>query len=158
MLPFTNFNWVTGMEPMTIPAGDPEVTHTYDLPMSHPLLRGRLADVGIEADAPFVVHDLGLHMHYLGTSGTLSVARDGVDEECMLHIPRWDFNWQGGYQFQEPMRVYPGDSLRLSCTWDNSEANQPVIDGQVAAPHDVQWGEGTTDEMCLGVLYLTAAE
>ena len=56
------------------------------------------------------------------------------------------------------MRVYPGDSLRLSCTWDNSEANQPVIDGQVAAPHDVQWGEGTTDEMCLGVLYLTAAE
>ena len=46
-------------------------------------------------------------------------------------------------------------SLRISCTWDNSAENQPVVAGAVIEPQDVQWGEGTTDEMCLGILLVT---
>ena len=33
-----------------------------------------------------------------------------------------------------------------------SEA-QPLINGVRQMPRDVKWGEGTTDEMCLGILY-----
>jgi hypothetical protein len=29
---------------------------------------------------------------------------------------------------------------------------QPVIGGKTLAPRYVLWGEGTTDEMCLGIL------
>jgi hypothetical protein len=154
-VPFTNFQWVVGSEPMLLPAGDPSVTYGHDLEADHPILRQRLADAGIGADAPFVVHAAGLHMHMLGTAGALSVVREGGDEDCMLRIDDWDFSWQGGYALSEPLAVTPGDRLRISCTWDNSADNQPVVDGEVAEPRDVQWGEGSTDEMCLGILYVT---
>ena len=49
----------------------------------------------------------------------------------------------------------PDDAVRLSCRWDNSPENQPIVDGVALEPRDVSWGEGTTDEMCLGNLYIT---
>jgi hypothetical protein len=74
----------------------------------------------------------------------------------VLRIDEWNFDWQGGYTLREPLRVGPDDTLRISCTWDNSAENQPVVDGAVLEPQDVVWGEGTTDEMCLSVMYVTA--
>lgn len=47
-----------------------------------------------------------------------------------------------------------GDTIKLDCWYDNSEANQPIVDGQPKQPETVGWGEGTYDEMCLGVLYV----
>jgi hypothetical protein len=35
---------------------------------------------------------------------------------------------------------------------DNSGVNQPVVAGKPLKLRYVVWGEGTTDEMCLGVL------
>lgn len=155
-VPFTNFQWVTGTQPMHIPAGDPQVTHTFDLSAKGPMLEFLLADLDLGPDDPFVIHSAGLHMHTLGTAGSISRLRDNGDEDCMLRIDQWDFSWQGGYSFREPIRVDPQDQLRISCTWDNSAQNQPTVDGQVLEPRDVTWGEGTNDEMCLGVLYVTA--
>lgn len=154
-VPFTNFQWALGGEPMLIPAGEPDVTYGFELQASNPLFRQLLTDADVAADEPLVVHSAGLHMHYLGTSGSLAVTRDDGREDCMLRIDAWDFDWQGGYELVEPMRVNPGDSLKISCTWDNSAENQPLVGGEVKDPHDVQWGEGTTDEMCLGILYVT---
>lgn len=156
VLPFTNPGWVTGSDPMLIPAGDPAVTYAHDLPADALLLRQRLAAVGVGPGDDFLVHAMGLHMHTLGTAGSVAVVRDGGAEDCLLRIDDWDFSWQGGYTLREPLRVSPDDALRISCTWDNGAANQPVIDGQVLEPRDVQWGEGTTDEMCLGVMYVSA--
>ncbi len=153
-VPFTKLQWVTGTEPMHIPAGDPVVTHSYDLPAL--LLKQRLDNLGLGVGDSFLVHNVGLHMHYLGTAGRLSVVRDDDQEDCMLDIDRWDFGWQGGYTLRDPMRIDGGDRLRISCTWDNSADNQPVVDGDILPPQDVEWGEGTTDEMCLGVMYVTA--
>ena len=45
-----------------------------------------------------------------------------------------------------------GSIVRVTCRYDNSQAKQPVIGGQRLLPRYVLWGEGTTDEMCLGVL------
>ena len=155
-VPFTNFQWALGGEPMLIPAGDPEVTYGYELKANNPLFRQVLADADIGTDEALVVHSAALHMHYLGTSATLSVGRgSGGGEDCMLEINEWDFDWQGGYVLADPLRVAPSDSLKISCTWDNSAENQPVVGGAVIEPQDVQWGEGTTDEMCLGILYVT---
>jgi hypothetical protein len=53
------------------------------------------------------------------------------------------------------VRVGPQDTLELRCAWDNSAENQPVVDGAPLSPTDVAWGEGSTDEMCLGILYVT---
>jgi len=46
--------------------------------------------------------------------------------------------------------------LRLTCRYDNSPDNQPIVNGEQVAPRDVRWGEGTLDEMCL--LYMTVEE
>ncbi|MEM7152002.1 MAG: monooxygenase [Myxococcota bacterium] len=154
-LPFTNPQWVTGDDPMAIPAGEADVTYAVEASAQAPLLRLQLQSIGVGASDPFLVHQSALHMHYLGTSGRLSVVREGGDDECVLDIPAWDFGWQGAYQLMEPTRVEPDDLLRLSCTWDNSEANQPIVDGEVLSPQDVEWGEGTRDEMCLSVIYAT---
>jgi len=40
----------------------------------------------------------------------------------------------------------------VTCRYDNSLGKQPIIGGKSLRPRYVVWGEGTTDEMCLGVL------
>jgi hypothetical protein len=73
-------------------------------------------------------------------------------ERTLLHIPAWDFHWQDAYFLQTPVAVTTGDTLRISCTFDNSREGQPVVGGKQLAPRYVLWGEGTSDEMCLSVL------
>ncbi|MCO4748226.1 MAG: hypothetical protein KC912_25755 [Proteobacteria bacterium] len=89
------------------------------------------------------------HMHLLGTALETRLIRDNGDEECIADVPRWDFAWQGGYAFQEPVEVGWSDRLEIACTYDNSAENQPVVDGVQVEPGNVTWGEGTLDEMCL---------
>ena len=46
----------------------------------------------------------------------------------------------------------PGDTLRVTCTFD---ANRRAKTRPAQKPRYTLWGEGTTDEMCLGVLQVT---
>ncbi|NUO51234.1 MAG: hypothetical protein HOV80_20445 [Polyangiaceae bacterium] len=105
------------------------------------------------------------HMHYVGVDELVTMERDG-QTECMLHTPRWDFNWQMFYQWdldidQLPV-AKPGDVWTLRCTYDNSMGNPFVVkalnDQGLAAPQDVVLGEQTLDEMCLmGLGFLVPA-
>lgn len=153
--PATNPGWVLGFEPMTIPAGEAEVTHMTELDLHASPWSGFLAETGVSAGEDLLLHTAALHMHQLGVRAKLTLIRAESDQECMLEIPEWDFGWQGGYRFIEPIHIHPGDKLGLQCWWDNSAANQPIIGGQLLDPIDVAWGEGTRDEMCLAVLSLT---
>jgi len=142
VVPIANPQWVSNQTPMEIPAGAAAVEHSFDLDLSKaiPLLvpGGELA-----AGDPLVLHAASLHMHTLGVSGSITVERP-AGSACALDIPRWDFDWQGNYQLTAPITVEPGDRLKLRCTFDNRGGAGPVY-----------WGEGTGDEMCLAVLYLT---
>ena len=104
---------------------------------------------------------VGGHMHYVGRD--FKVTLSGAQDECLLQIPEWDFNWQLFYQYDAPIEGLPrlrtGDTLRLRCTYDNSMSNPflgKALDEQgLAAPVDVTLGEATLEEMCivaLGVL------
>ena len=94
-------------------------------------------------------------MHQLGASTRMDIERAGGNRECMLNIPRWNFEWQLTYGFSEPKIVARGDRVGIQCRFDNSAANQPTIAGVQRAPADVNWGEGTTDEMCVGFIFAT---
>lgn len=120
---------------LDVPAGDPASVETQTFPIG-----ARLEVVGI----------LG-HMHQLGTSLKVEVLRKDGGTECALDLPAWDFAWQQGYDFprDQPLVVQPGDQVRLTCTYDNSAANQPVVNGVQLEPRRVRWGESTRDEMCL---------
>jgi hypothetical protein len=153
--PITNPGWVAGFDPMTIPAGDPDVTHSTLVSLEAPIWAAQIAELGVQPGEDVMVHAAGLHMHNLGMRARMSILRSGGADDCVVEIPAWDFGWQGGYELVEPVRVGPGDQLSLQCWWDNSAANQPIVDGERVEPIDVAWGEGTRDEMCLGVLMLT---
>ena len=87
----------------------------------------------------------GPHMHTRGVSINVTLNPDGANPTIVQDMPIWDFNWQGSYEYVEPVPVKEGDILRVTCTWDNtneSDANDYRY---------ITWGEGTNDEMCLHV-------
>ena len=147
-----------GAIPMAIPAGDSSVTHGMSYDVISANILSYFGEEEINGSEGLEIHNVGLHLHELGTRGILSIERDAGNRECLLDIPDWDFNWQGAYFLKEPTVIYAGDKLSLQCEWDNSAENQPVIDGVKQEPKDVEWGEGTGDEMCLGILYVTEPE
>lgn len=154
VLPFTNPDWVGGSG-MLIPAGEKQVIHDFQIDMI-PFIGQLFPDAPLEANEPFLLHTVSLHMHTRGTRASLTIERKDGSSDCGLYIPRWDFNWQGGYKLGEPIVVNPGDELRLACEWDNSAENQPFVDGMQMPPKNVRWGEGTGDEMCLAVMTVSS--
>lgn len=107
-------------------------------------------------DRPFEIASLAAHMHLIGTSQEATIFRNDGTEECALHIPDWDFAWQQSYRPVENIILESGESIEVTCTYDNSAENQPLVDGEQIEPAPVGWGDGTLDEMCL--LYTTSID
>jgi len=147
LLPWADPSWVTSRT-MNIPAGQPDVRHSFVFAPG-PFL-GRITNGAIPA-GPFTVYGVGTHQHLRGTRNRLEIQRASGTRDCLLDIPRWDFHWQGSYALKTPKRVEPSDSISIECHWNNSASNQP----SGSSMRDLNWGEGTDDEMCLGYLYIT---
>jgi Copper type II ascorbate-dependent monooxygenase, C-terminal domain len=94
------------------------------------------------------------HMHLLGASVRLELNPGTSRSRVLLDIPRWDFNWQNAYQLVEPAEARPGDVVRVTCRYDVAKRHHGGH-GIPKTPRYVLWGEGTTDEMCLGILQVT---
>ena len=124
--PFTNPQWVI-FGGMDIPSGAEGASHSYQQAMPRDL----------------VFHNANIHMHTKGRTARMELERTDGEKDCMIQIDDWDFNWQRNYQFSEPLHVNQGDKLRLDCSWDNPSES------------DVDWGDGTGDEMCLGLTLVT---
>ena len=93
------------------------------------------------------------HMHLLGKSIRVELTRAGsTSPECLVNIPKWDFNWQGTYLFKRAIDLAPGARLRLVCNYDNSAENP---NNPRTPPQPVRWGEETTDEMALAFIGFT---
>lgn len=128
-----------------LPAGDPNVVEKEVFSVRN-----------VFGDIPITVPVIGVmaHMHQLGTAISLDVKQGRDRKACVLDIPRWDFNWQQTYYFPEDDWIQVGSNteFHMTCKYDNSAANQIVVNGEQLEPRDVRWGEGTTDEMCLTYL------
>jgi hypothetical protein len=141
--PWANPAWLSGSVPMRIPAGNPDATHLWSMELT-PFL-SFVTDGLFRNGVPVTVHTAALHMHTRGTHARAEIQRASGARECLLEIPQWDFHWQGNYTLQKPVQLWNGDRLNVQCHWDNSAPGST----------DRYWGEGTDDEMCLGVFYLT---
>ncbi len=140
VLPFTNPDWVRNHK-MPIPAGQKGVKHSFSAPLS--TYAAAVTAGKIPASAPLQIYSSGLHMHLLGQTTRLQLERRGASPTCLLDIPRWVFHWQGSYVLNQTVSVQPGDRLNIECVFDNPGAK------------DVNWGEGTEDEMCVGFVYVS---
>lgn len=142
----------TTQPPASVVSGQPLATFDLHIP-ANDAAASITRDFTWYGDAPFEIVGVAGHMHLLGTRMSVSIIRAEDDAaECMLDIPKWDFAWQEMFVLGEPMTLRPGDRVRLSCSYDNSTANQPVVNGEQLMPRDVEWGEGTLDEMCYASL------
>ena len=94
------------------------------------------------------------HMHLLGSSIRIELNPGTSDAQVLLDIPRWDFHWQGAYTLEEPVEAKPGDVVRVTCRHDVRRRHHGTH-GVPKTPRYILWGEGTTDEMCLGLLQVT---
>jgi hypothetical protein len=104
--------------------------------------------------APTTIHLVAGHMHLLGASIRLELNPGTPRARVLLDIPRWDFHWQNGYTLARPVQAKPGDVVRITCRHDVHKRLHGEH-GIPKTPRYILWGEGTTDEMCVGILQVT---
>lgn len=117
----------------TIPAGESnfEVNNTFD----------------IEEDIYLL--SMGPHMHYRGKAMRYELEYPDGEMETLLWVPKYDFNWQFLYEYEEPKLVRAGSKMHMSWWFDNSRENRWNPDPTV----DVVYGPETTDEMANARIY-----
>ena len=102
---------------------------------------------------PMTIHAAGGHMHLLGREIRIETNPGTPQAETVLDIPVWDFDDQGARDI-DPVTLNPGDTVKVTCKHVQWLRDQlPAFEGQ--PDRYVVWGEGTTDEMCLGMLQVT---
>jgi hypothetical protein len=89
-------------------------------------------------------------MHLLGVSFTMTLDPGTPDQKTILNVPAYNFHYQKAYNVP-PVAVKPGDTVQVSCTYDPTLAQElPIL--RKVPPHFVTWGDGSSDEMCLGIM------
>jgi mono/diheme cytochrome c family protein len=93
------------------------------------------------------------HMHLRGKDFELRVVSPSKQTTTVLK-GAWNFDWQMGYQYAEPVALPKGSKLQLVTHFDNSRANRFNPDPTTK----VLWGPQNWDEMSncfIGVLFPT---
>jgi hypothetical protein len=83
------------------------------------------------------------HAHYRATSSDLWIRYPDGKEKLLLTLPRYDFGWQGHYNFATPIPIPAGSKLIAHYVYDNSKSNPHNPD----ASKTVVWGDQSFEEM-----------
>ena len=84
------------------------------------------------------------HAHYLAKEMWAYATRPDGSRINLLHIDRWDFNWQDEYRYVQPLNLPKDSVVHMDYTYDNSAAN-PFNPN--SPPKRVSFGQNSTDEM-----------
>jgi peroxiredoxin len=94
------------------------------------------------------------HMHLRGKSFRYTAVYPDGKEEILLDVPRYDFNWQNGYEYAEAKKMPAGTRMVCVAHYDNSEENLANPN-----PNDtVRWGDQTWEEMMIGYFDVTLTD
>jgi len=91
------------------------------------------------------------HMHLLGRSLKMTLNPGTATEQIILNVTNYNFDDQSSTLLKTPIAVKAGDTIRVECTFDPT-LRQKIMQLKSLAPRYVTWGEGSSDEMCLGVI------
>ncbi|GIJ46827.1 hypothetical protein Val02_37130 [Virgisporangium aliadipatigenens] len=94
------------------------------------------------------------HMHLLGRKITVELNPGTPQARVLLDIPEYNFDDQSLRPLAAPVELRSGDTLTVTCTHDVALRKQLPQFKELPARY-VVWGEGTSDEMCLGLLLTT---
>jgi hypothetical protein len=99
-----------------------------------------------EFDQPAIIYSLFPHAHYRGVETRFDVHLPDSKIKPLLHVPRYDFNWQHTYTLTKPVKVPAGTRLVHRTVYDNSTENPANPD----ATRNVSWGLQSENEMLYG--------
>lgn len=92
---------------------------------------------------PITLYGLSPHMHLRGKSLRWVVTYPDGQEETILDVPEFDFNWQIHYELTETLYLPAGSKITGIGVYDNSLGNR-----WNPGPHlEVYWGQQSWDEM-----------
>jgi hypothetical protein len=97
------------------------------------------------------------HMHLRGKDMTYTLTYPNGESQILLRVPKYDFDWQIGYDAASPIRVTKGTRLHVDAHYDNSANNKANPDPTL----DVYGGTQTWQEMMvpfLGVVVETKVD
>jgi hypothetical protein len=95
------------------------------------------------------------HMHLLGVSFKMVLNPGTSQARTVLSVPQYNFDYQKAYNLSTPIPVKAGDKLQVSCTY-NPRLAQELPQLRRSPPHFVTWGDGSSDEMCIGLAWSSA--
>ena len=94
------------------------------------------------------------HMHLLGRSIKVELNPGTPGARTLLDIPVYNFDDQAIHPLAAPVAVKAGDTLRVTCRHD-AALRKLLPQLRTLPPRYVVWGDGTSDEMCLGLVILS---
>ncbi|REK06777.1 MAG: hypothetical protein DWQ37_22295 [Planctomycetota bacterium] len=86
------------------------------------------------------------HMHLRGKDFRYDLVYPDGSRETIMNMPRYDFNWQTSYIFEEPLKIPAGTTMHCTAHFDNSADNPANPDPE----NPVRWGDQTWEEMMIG--------
>jgi len=99
-----------------------------------------------EFKLPIDVDLMGIypHAHYLGKDLLATAELPNGTKKTLIHIKRWDLNWQAVYRYAEPVFLPKNTVIKMRYVYDNSEENSTNPNHP---PARVMGGNRSTDEM-----------
>jgi hypothetical protein len=91
------------------------------------------------------------HMHLLGRAMKVELNPGTPNAKMLLDVPEFNFDNQRLVTLPSPVDIGPGDTLRVTCTHD-AGLRKRLPQLSKLPPRYVVWGDGTSDEMCLGIM------
>src|SRR6185436_9609380 len=82
------------------------------------------------------LHGVKPHMHLRGKSMKFELLYPDGRRETIASVPRFDFNWQTAYRFEEPKRIPAGSWALITGAFDNS----PLNPANPNAKATIYWG------------------
>jgi peroxiredoxin len=117
--------------------------HKFEIPP-------RADDFVIESETNFkedtLVLNLTPHTHLRGKAFKYEAFYPNGEQEVLLDVPRYDFNWQQTYFLAKPKVMPKGSRIHCIAHYDNSVKNLSNPDPNST----VRWGDQTWEEMMIG--------
>jgi hypothetical protein len=92
---------------------------------------------------PITLYGLTPHLHLRGRSMKYTLTTPDGNDDVLLDVPKYDFNWQLYYELETPRHIPAGSKVTVVTLFDNSAKN-PY---NPAPEKEVFWSEQSWDEM-----------
>jgi hypothetical protein len=92
------------------------------------------------------------HMHLTGSSMKIVLNPGTPKAQVVMNTPHYNFDYQKANNIKPWVKVSPGETVQVSCTY-NPKLQQELPALRKLPPHFTTWGDGSSDEMCLGLIW-----